>query len=69
MLEFTCSTCGKHVQMDDSLAGKHVLCPLCGSTLTAPSGAAGPAASAGPPGVTVNDADRWSSGELSMSAG
>ena len=36
MLEFTCSTCGKTVQGDDSLAGQAVLCPFCNIALIAP---------------------------------
>ena len=37
MLEFTCPTCGKRVQGDDSLAGKYVLCPVCNIAMTAPA--------------------------------
>ena len=37
MLEFTCSTCGKHVQADESFAGKRVLCPACDQAMTAPT--------------------------------
>ena len=36
MLDFTCPTCGKRVQGDDSLAGKFVLCPVCSIATTAP---------------------------------
>lgn len=36
MFEFTCPSCGKRVQGDDSLAGKHVVCPSCNATCTAP---------------------------------
>jgi type II secretory pathway pseudopilin PulG len=39
MLEFHCPTCGKRVQGDDSFAGKHVVCPGCNATLTAPGSA------------------------------
>ena len=34
MLEFTCSTCGKRVQVDDAFAGQHVRCPVCNGTMT-----------------------------------
>jgi hypothetical protein len=37
MLEFTCSTCGKHVQADEAFAGKRVLCPACEAAMTAPT--------------------------------
>jgi Protein of unknown function (DUF1559) len=35
MLDFTCSTCGKHVQADDSFAGKRVVCPACEAAINA----------------------------------
>jgi Protein of unknown function (DUF1559) len=37
MFEFTCSTCGKHVQADETFAGKRVLCPACDAAMTAPA--------------------------------
>ena len=39
MLEFLCPTCGERVQGDDSFAGKHVVCPGCNATITAPGSA------------------------------
>jgi Protein of unknown function (DUF1559) len=39
MFDFTCSTCRKHVQADDSFAGKRVLCPACDAAMTAPTAA------------------------------
>ncbi len=39
MLEFICPTCGKRVQGDDAFAGKHVVCPGCNATMTAPGSA------------------------------
>jgi DNA-directed RNA polymerase subunit RPC12/RpoP len=40
MLEFTCSTCNKRVQGDDSLAGQYAQCPACGGVTMAPAGSA-----------------------------
>ena len=37
MLEFTCSTYGKRVQGDESLAGQHVQCPGGNAAMTAPA--------------------------------
>src|SRR5438067_1062062 len=37
MLEFTCSSCGKRVQGDESLAGQRVPCPGCNAEVTVPS--------------------------------
>ena len=37
MLEFTCSTCGKHIQADESFADKRVLCPACDQPTTTPT--------------------------------
>jgi hypothetical protein len=37
MLDFICSTCGKRVQGDDSVAGLQVLCPVCNAAMTAPN--------------------------------
>ena len=37
MLEFTCSSCGKRVQGDESLAGQRVQRPACNADMTAPS--------------------------------
>lgn len=36
MLEFTCRSCGKRIQGDESLAGKLVLCPACNMATTFP---------------------------------
>lgn len=36
MLEFTCPSCSKRVQGDDSFAGKNVVCPNCGTSVATP---------------------------------
>lgn len=34
MIQFMCPSCGKRVHGDDSFAGKHVICPECGQSVT-----------------------------------
>ncbi len=51
MLEFPCPTCGKRVQGDDSLAGKHVVCPGCNATVPMPGATASTAITDGEPAM------------------
>jgi hypothetical protein len=54
MLEFTCANCGRHVQGDDSIAGKLVQCPVCKTVMTAPDPSQPSPMPAGP---TADNAD------------
>lgn len=40
-LRFTCSACGTHLGVDDSLAGMKAPCPKCGEVLVAPDPSSG----------------------------
>lgn len=64
MISFNCPTCGKHLGMDDAVAGQQFQCP-CGTNLIVPratlaavqsaSYPASPAAYPPPPPVSAND--------------